>query len=53
MYKELLCPFVCQADFEWFCVKEYLKNDEEHEDNNNDTTQHQSVMNHQHIYKII
>ena len=23
MYKEKLCPFVCQADFECFCVKEY------------------------------
>jgi len=37
MYKEKLCPFVCQADFECFCVKEYKNEDEEHEDNNNDS----------------
>ena len=37
MYKEKLFPFVCQADFECFCVKEYANEDEENEDNNNDT----------------
>ena len=38
MYNEKLCTFVCQADFECFCVKEYKEHDdEEHKDNNNDT----------------
>ena len=30
MYKEKLCPFVYQADFGCFCVKEYKNDDEEH-----------------------
>ena len=37
MYRKNLCPFVCQADFECFCVTEYKNEDEENEDNNNDT----------------
>ena len=53
MYKYKLCQFVCQADFECFCGKEYKNEDEEHEDNNNDTTQHQVALNPQHIYKRI
>ena len=37
IYKDNSCPFVCQADFECFCVKEYKNEDEEHENNNNDS----------------
>ena len=37
MYKEKLCPFVFQADFECFCLKEYRNDDGENEDNNNGT----------------
>jgi hypothetical protein len=37
MYKEKLCPFVWQVDFDCFCVKEYKNEDEQNEDSNNDT----------------
>ena len=37
MFKHHLCPFVCQADFECFCVKEFKNADGENEDNNTDT----------------
>ena len=35
MYKEKLCPFVRQADFECFCVKEHKHEDGDEDDNNN------------------
>ena len=35
MHKEKLCPFVCLADFECFCVKEHKNEDQDEDDNNN------------------
>ena len=35
MYKEKLCPFVCQADFESFCGKQNKHEDGDEDDDNN------------------
>lgn len=37
VYKEKLCPFVCHADFECFCVKEHKHDEEDEVEHMNDS----------------